>query len=54
MPVRSGGMLNALGPKAGRKLIHPDTGDVTVICEVSIRIITMIVRRPAIKTFSVR
>jgi len=33
MLVRSGGMLNALGPKAGRKLIHPDTGDVTIACE---------------------
>ena len=33
MLVRSGGMLNALGPKAGRKVIHPDTGDVTIACE---------------------
>jgi hypothetical protein len=31
--VRCGGMLNAFGPKAGRKLIHPDTGDVTIACE---------------------
>jgi hypothetical protein len=30
--VRSGGMLNAFGPKAGRKVIHPDTGDVTLCC----------------------
>ena len=33
MVVRVGGMLNALGPKAGRKVEHPDTGDVTVACE---------------------
>jgi len=33
MVVRSGGMLNAFGPKAGRKVIHPDTGDVTIACE---------------------
>jgi len=31
--VRSGGMLNAFGPEAGRKLVHPDTGDVTIVCE---------------------
>jgi len=31
--VRSGGMLNAFGPKAGRKVSHPDTGDVTIVCE---------------------
>jgi hypothetical protein len=33
MVVRVGGMLNALGPRAGRKVTHPDTGDVTVACE---------------------
>jgi len=33
MLVRSGGMLNAFGAEAGRKVRHPDTGDVTVICE---------------------
>jgi hypothetical protein len=33
MVVRSGGMLNAFGPKAGRKVIHPDNGDVTIACE---------------------
>jgi len=33
MVVRSGGMLNALGPKAGRKVVHPDNGDVTIACE---------------------
>ncbi len=33
MVVRSGGMLNAFGPKAGKKVIHPDTGDVTIACE---------------------
>ena len=33
MVVRCGGMLNAFGPKVGRKVVHPDTGDVTVACE---------------------
>lgn len=33
MVVRSGGLVNALGPKAGQKVIHPDTGDVTLACE---------------------
>ena len=33
MLVRTGGMLNAFGPKAGRKVTHPDTGDVTIACE---------------------
>jgi len=31
--VRCGGMLNAFGPGAGRKVIHPDSGDVTIACE---------------------
>ena len=31
--VRSGGMLNAFGPEAGRKVVHPDTGDVTIACD---------------------
>lgn len=31
--VRSGGMLQALGPKAGRKGVHPETGETTVVCE---------------------
>ena len=33
MIVRSGGLLNALGPKGARKVIHPDNGDVTIACE---------------------
>jgi len=33
MVVRTGGMLNAFGPKTGRKVVHPDNGDVTVACE---------------------
>jgi len=33
MVVRCGGMLNAFGPQVGRKVVHPDTGDVTVACE---------------------
>lgn len=31
--VRSGGMLQAFGPPAGRKTVHPKTGDTTVSCE---------------------
>lgn len=31
--VRAGGMLNAFGAQAGRKVIHPDSGDVTLVCE---------------------
>jgi hypothetical protein len=31
--VRCGGMLQALGPKAGRKVVHPETGETTVVCE---------------------
>jgi hypothetical protein len=30
--VRSGGMLQAFGPQAGRKTIHPETGDTTIFC----------------------
>jgi hypothetical protein len=33
MVVRSGGMLSAFGPKAGRKVVHPDNGDVIIVCE---------------------
>jgi hypothetical protein len=33
MVVRSGGMLQAFGPRAGRKVVHPDTGEMTVVCE---------------------
>ncbi len=32
MVVRSGGMLQAFGPKAGRKVVHPETGETTVVC----------------------
>ena len=31
--VRSGGMLQAFGPEAGRKVVHPETGDTTIVCE---------------------
>jgi hypothetical protein len=31
--VRSGGLLNVLGPKGAQKVIHPDNGDVTIACE---------------------
>jgi hypothetical protein len=31
--VRTGGMLNAFGHPAGRKVTHPDTGTVTLACE---------------------
>ena len=33
MVVRCGGMLQAFGPKAGRKVVHPETGEMTVFCE---------------------
>jgi len=33
MVVRSGGMLQAFGPQAGRKLVHPTTGETTILCE---------------------
>lgn len=33
MVVRAGGMLQAFGPRAGRKVVHPETGDTTIICE---------------------
>lgn len=31
--VRSGGLLNVLGPKGAQKVTHPDTGDITIACE---------------------
>jgi hypothetical protein len=31
--LRSGGLIAALGPKVGRKAVHPDTQDVTLSCE---------------------
>lgn len=33
MVVRCGGMLQAFGPKAGRKVVHPQTKETTVLCE---------------------
>jgi hypothetical protein len=33
MVVRSGGMLQAFGPEAGRKVVHPVSGDRTILCE---------------------
>jgi hypothetical protein len=33
MVVRCGGMLQAFGPKAGRKVLHPETKETTVCCE---------------------
>jgi hypothetical protein len=33
MVVRCGGMLQALGPKAGRKVVHPKTGETTAFGE---------------------
>ncbi len=33
MVVRSGGMLQAFGAKAGRKVVHPETKETTVLCE---------------------
>ncbi len=31
--LRSGGLITALGPKVGRKAVHPDTAAVTLACE---------------------
>jgi hypothetical protein len=33
MVVRFRGMLQAFGPQAGRKIVHPETGDTTIRCE---------------------
>jgi Transposase DDE domain len=33
MVVRAGGMLQAFGPQAGRKVVHPESGDTTILCE---------------------
>jgi hypothetical protein len=30
--VRTGGLLNALGPEVGKKVVHPETGQVTIHC----------------------
>jgi hypothetical protein len=30
--IRTGGLLNALGPKVGKKAVHPQTGQVTIHC----------------------
>lgn len=30
--IRTGGLMNALGPMVGRKVVHPQTGDVTLYC----------------------
>lgn len=30
--IRTGGLLNALGPKVGKKVVHPETGQVTIHC----------------------
>ena len=30
--IRTGGLLNALGPEVGKKVIHPDTEQVTIHC----------------------
>lgn len=32
MVVRSGGLINALGPNVGQKVVNPDTGDITLAC----------------------
>jgi hypothetical protein len=31
--VRSGGLLTVLGPQGAQKVTHPNTGDVTIVCE---------------------
>jgi len=30
--IRTGGLLNALGPEVGKKTVHPETGQVTIHC----------------------
>jgi len=30
--IRTGGLLNALGPGVGKKVVHPETGQVTIHC----------------------
>ena len=30
--IRTGGMVNALGPEVGKKVVHPQTGQVTIQC----------------------
>ena len=30
--VRTGGLINALGPSVGKKVVHPETGQVTLHC----------------------
>lgn len=30
--IRTGGLLNALGPEVGKKVVHPETGQVTIHC----------------------
>jgi len=33
MVVRSGGMLQAFGPQAGHKVVHPETGETIILCQ---------------------
>jgi hypothetical protein len=30
--IRTGGLLGALGPKVGKKVLHPETGQITISC----------------------
>jgi len=30
--IRSGGLINALGPRVGRKVVHPESRDMTIAC----------------------
>jgi hypothetical protein len=30
--IRTGGLLNALGPKVGKKVVHPETKQITIHC----------------------
>lgn len=54
MIIRVGGMLTGLGPKGGKKVAHPDTGDVTLACEGFNARITTTARPPATRTFCAR
>lgn len=51
--LRSGGLIDALGPEmGGRKTQHPDTGDVTLACRASMRKTITTAKLPETRTSS--
>jgi len=42
MLVRTGGMINAFGPSAGKKLRHPDTGEITMTARLLVTMTTCV------------